>query len=137
MTKNGVILSKLAIIEEYLFKLQDYLPVTLDQFRNDWGLQKITERSLQVMIETMIDIAERIIAKKNVAPPKTSADAVTLLQKLGVVKNSNAYIKMVRFRNLVVHDYASIDVEILYSILTNNLQDFRNFMIEIKNYEET
>ncbi len=137
MTKNSVILSKLAVIEEYLTNLQNYLPVSFDQFKDDWGLQKITERSLQVMIEVMIDIAERIIAKKKVVPPETSADAIALLQEMGVVKNRDAYIKMVLFRNFVVHDYASVDVKILYSILEKNLPDFRNFMIEIKDYEET
>ncbi len=135
MVQNGVLISKLAIIEEYLKKLQGYFPVSLEQFSSDWGLQKIVERSLQVMIEVMIDIAERIVAQKGILPQKTAADTLKKLRELSIIQNNEAYIKMVRFRNLVVHLYDSIDMGILYSIVQNNLEDFRTFIDEIKKYE--
>ncbi len=136
MVQNGVLISKLAIIEEYLKKLQGYFPVSLEQFSSDWGLQKIVERSLQVMIEVMIDIAERIVAQKGILPQKTAADTLKKLRELSIIQNDEAYIKMVRFRNLVVHLYDSIDMGILYSIVQNNLEDFRTFIDEIKKYEK-
>ena len=135
VVQNGVVVSKLAIIEEYLEKLQDYMPASVEQFASDWGLQKIAERSLQVMIEVMIDIAERILAQKGVAPQKTATETMKKLHDLGIAQNVDAYTKMVRFRNLVVHQYASIKTEILYSILKNNLNDFRMFIDEIQKYE--
>lgn len=135
MVRNGVVVSKLAIIDEYLKKLQGYIPVSLDQFASDWGLQKITERSLQVMIEVMIDIAERIVAQKGMVPQKTATETIKKLHELGITQNVGAYTKMVRFRNLVVHQYDSIKTEILYSILKNNLNDFRMFIDEIQKYE--
>lgn len=135
MVKNGVLISKLAIIEDYLKKLQDYFPVSLEQFNSDWGLQKIAERSLQVMIEVMIDIAERIVAQKGMLPQKTAAETLKKLRDWGIIQQDDAYIKMIRFRNLVVHQYDSIDTEILYSIVQNNLEDFLAFISEIKKYE--
>ena len=135
MVKNVVILSKLSTIEEYLTKLNEYLPASFGDFKDDWGLQKIVERSLQVMIEIMIDIAERIIAQKNILPPETSAEAMKKLQELGVIKNHESYAKMIRFRNFVVHNYDSIDVEILYSIVTKDINDIKMFMDEIRAYE--
>ena len=116
-------------------KLQGYFPVSLEQFSSDWGLQKIAERSLQVMIEVMIDIAERIVAQKGILPQKTAADTLKKLRGLSIIQNDEAYIKMVRFRNLVVHQYDSIDVGILHSIVQNNLEDFRTFIDEIEKYE--
>ena len=135
MVQNGVLISKLAIIEEYLKKLQGYFPVSLEQFSSGWGLQKIVERSLQVMIEVMIDIAERIVAQKGILPQKTAADKLKKLRELSIIQNDEAYTKLVRFRNLVVHQYDSIDMGILYSIVQNNLKDFRTFIDEIKKYE--
>jgi uncharacterized protein YutE (UPF0331/DUF86 family) len=135
VVRNGVIVAKLAIIEEYLKKLQEYFPVSLEQFKSDWGLQKIVERSLQVMIEVMIDIAERIIAQKSITPQKTAADTLKKLRELGIIQSDDAYSKMVRFRNLVVHQYDSIELGILYSIVQNNLDDFNKFVGEIKKYE--
>ncbi len=133
--KNGIILSKLSVIEAYLLKLNEYLPVSLERFKADWGLRKIFERSLQVMIEAMIDIGERIIAQKQMTAQKTAADTFKRLCDLGVIQDNETYIKMVRFRNLVVHNYDSIDPVILYDIIQKHLTDFKNFTDEIKNYE--
>ncbi len=133
--QNGIILSKISVIEEYVLKLQNYVPASFDQFQADWGLRKIWERSLQVMIEVMIDIAERIIATKDVVPQKTAAETMKKLRELGIIKNDDTYIKMVRFRNLVVHNYDSIDAGILFAIVNNNLNDFKSFVDEIKQYE--
>ena len=136
MARNGVITAKIATIEEYLGHLKTYLPVPYEDFRDNWGLQKIVERSLQVMIEAMIDVAERVLALHNLSPPKTSADAIKKLHELGTIKEHASYTRMVRFRNLVVHDYAAIDIELLYSILCNNLGDFIRFVKEINSCEK-
>ena len=122
-------------LKSHLRKLQEYFPVSLEQFKSDWGLQKIVERSLQVMIKVMIDSAERIIAQKGITPQKTAADTLKKLRELGIIQSDDAYSKMVRFRNLVVHQYASIELGILYSIVQNNLDDFKKFIDEIKKYE--
>ena len=45
------------------------------------------------------------------------------------------WCRMVRFRNLVVHQYDSIELGILYSLVQNNLDDFKKFIDEIKKYE--
>jgi uncharacterized protein YutE (UPF0331/DUF86 family) len=135
VVRNGVVVSKLAVIDDYLKRLQGYIPDSMEQFASDWGLQKITERSLQVMIEVMIDISERIVAQKGIVPQKTATETIKKLQDLGIAQNVDAYTKMVRFRNLVVHQYDSIKTEILYSILKNNLNDFRMFIDEIQKYE--
>lgn len=135
MVKNDIIISKLSRIDEYLIKLENYLPVSYDELKNDWGLQKIIERSLQFMVEVMIDIAERIIARKGGAPPVTSADAISRLKDLGVVQNVDTYTQMVRFRNLLVHNYDTLDIKILHSIITERLDDFKKFKKEIIRYE--
>lgn len=116
-------------------KLQNYVTASFDQFQADWGLRKIWERSRYVMIEVMIDVAERIISAKNVVPQKTAAETMKKLRELGIIKNDDLYIKIVRFRNLVVHNYDSIDASILFTIIKNNLDDFKSFIDEIKKYE--
>jgi len=69
-------------------KIEDLFPcfpVSLEQFSADWGLQNIVERSLQVMIEVMTDIAERILAEKGVAPQKTTTETMRKLHELGII----------------------------------------------------
>ena len=136
MPINGVVIAKLNTIDEYLRKLRQYLPVSFEEFESNWGLQKITERSLQVMIEAMIDTAARIISKNHLPPPDTSSKALLRLEELGVIREASKYVKMVRFRNLIVHDYASIDLRILYDILSNSLRDFEDFIEDARRYEK-
>jgi uncharacterized protein YutE (UPF0331/DUF86 family) len=126
---NGVIGKKLEIFDDTLSRLKNYLPITYDQFQMDWGMQKIVERSLQILVEIMIDIANRIIARKGEIPPQVSSDAIEKLKQYGYIQDVTVYKKMVRFRNLLVHNYDSLDMGILYDILTRKLEDF----IEYKN----
>ncbi|MBC2722387.1 MAG: DUF86 domain-containing protein [Desulfosporosinus sp.] len=132
MKHNGVIQRKFALLDKYLLQLQSSLKdVGFETFRNDWVQQRMTERALQVMVEIVIDIAERIIAVQNAGPAASATEAIEKLVELGVLKSAKSYINMVRFRNLIVHQYEEIDPEILYNLARNQLEDFRQFRNEI------
>jgi uncharacterized protein YutE (UPF0331/DUF86 family) len=132
MKYNGVIQRKFALLDKHLFELQKRLKdVSLSTFRNDWALRAMTERALQVMVEIVIDVAERIIALNNAGPVATSAEAFERLVALGVLRSSQPYADMVKFRNILVHQYEEIDPELIYTIATSRLENFRQFRNEI------
>jgi uncharacterized protein YutE (UPF0331/DUF86 family) len=135
--KNGVLIQKLAAMAETLDRLQEYLPSSYEELAKDWGRQKVVERALQILIEAMIDIGERLIAISDGLPSETSAAVMERLQKMGVIRAADRYIPMVRFRNLLVHQYERIDVAVLYGILNKKLGDFEAFLSEIKAYVQT
>ena len=132
MKYNGVIQRKFALLDKHLLELQKHLSdVSFSSFKNDWAMRCMAERALQVMVEIVIDIAERIIAQENAGPVATSAEAIERLVELKVLQSSAPYTDMVRFRNLIVHQYEEIDPEILYHIATNKLDSFRQFRDKI------
>ncbi len=132
MKTNGVIQRKLALLDKHLLNLRnEFNGVSLEDFRESWVLQRMAERVLQVMIEICIDVAERIIALKGAGPAATGSEAIEKLAILGVIQSVEPYVEMVRFRNLIVHQYEEIDPEILYSIVSTKLDDFRRFRDEI------
>lgn len=132
MQTNGVIQRKFALLDNYLIRLQQQLDdVDSETFKNDWALQRMAERSLQVMIEVVVDIAERIIALKNAGPVASAAHALEKLVDLTVIKSAQPYTEMIRFRNLIVHQYEEINPDIVYHIAKNNLDTFRQFRDEI------
>jgi len=132
MKHNGVIQRKFALLDKYLLQLQSSLKdVGFETFRDDWIQQRMTERALQVMVEIVIDIAERIIAVQNAGPAASATEAIEKLVELDVLKSAKPYINMVRFRNLIVHQYEEIDPEILYNLARNQLEDFRQFRNEV------
>ena len=132
---NGGIQRKLSLLDEQVGRLQTHLrDVAEDTFAEDWVLKSMTERALQVCSEIMIDIAERIIAIKGAGPVATSVEAVKKLVELQIIESEDPYIRIVRFRNLIVHHYEEIDPEILYDIVKNHLEDFRRFRDEMDRF---
>ena len=129
--ENDVVRNKLARIEEYIAKLEEIKPASFDAFEKDWKAQMIAERGLQILIEIMIDAANRMIAINGWGPTGSSAESIALLALKKVISSEEPYCKMVKFRNFIVHDYDRIDLAIVYGILTRNLDDIRRFRDEL------
>ncbi len=133
MKYNGVIQRKLAILSDQLLHLKRELEgVSYEQFRQSWAMQRMAERSLQVMVEVVIDIAERIIALHQAGPSSGAADAIGKLQVLGVIADAEPYLPMVKFRNFIVHRYEQVSPDILFSIAAKHLDTFVRFSREIE-----
>lgn len=96
-------------------------------------LRNATERALQVAIEAIIDICERILALEGISAPNTSSDSLREVVALGIISDNPDYTEMIRFRNFIVHRYEKIDLEIIYNIILKKLPVLRNFIHEIRN----
>lgn len=129
MRYNGVIQRKLALLDSQVEKLREHLGnVPYKEFEESWVLRSMAERALQVAVEIMIDVAERIIAIENAGPAATSSEAIEKLATLGVLDSDKPFKDMVRFRNLIVHQYEVVDSAILFELATKRLDDFRAFV---------
>ena len=129
MVDEALILRKLAELDQYYKQLKEYENTTVDQYSDDWKIQRIIERTLQMMIETCVDIAGHIISDKGFRIPKSYADTfkVLLEEKILSRKLSAVMEKMAKFRNIVVHHYDKVDAEIVAAILKNDLADFVSY----------
>jgi uncharacterized protein YutE (UPF0331/DUF86 family) len=127
-----VLQRKLALLSDQLLRLETHLRgVEREVFRDSWALRSMTERALQVAVEIMIDISERILALENAGPAATAGDALIALVQLRVIQEIRPYRDMIKFRNLLVHQYADINPDLLFEIATQKLDDFRSFRHEI------
>lgn len=133
MKYNGIIENKLRIIEQKLAEIRNWEIGTFEEFQQSSLLQNASERALQVAIEVMIDVGERILAFEKIPPLNTAAENITHLQKLNIIKSVPEYSDMVKFRNFIVHRYEKIDLEIVYSIIKNKLFLFESFIEDIRN----
>lgn len=132
MRYNGVVQRKLALLEQQVQRIGASMEsVQLEDFKASWEKRCVVERALQVSVEIMIDVAERIIALEGGGPVATAAEAIETLVRLKVLDSSSPYIDMVRFRNMVVHQYEEIDSAVLFDLVMNRLGDFRKFRDEI------
>ena len=131
---NGVIAQKLQTLDEVINELRSLGTVDADQLIKDWRTQRAIERDLQVLVEVVIDICQRLLSHANQSPAATSSDAISRCIQLGILTEDEAYQQMVRFRNFIVHRYDRIDVAILIDIVNNRLIDFEKFRNEVLVY---
>lgn len=127
---------KLAQIDTYLKQIGDYSKISLTQYKDDWKTQRIVERTLHILIEVCIDIANHIISDEGMRLPTGYADTFTVLMENKVIgkKLCGTLERMAKFRNVVVHQYETIDPAIVVSILHKNLGDFEQYKKRIIKY---
>ena len=129
MVDETLILRKLSELDEYYKQITEYKQITVTQYSDDWKIPRIIERTLQMMIETCVDIASHIIADKGCRVPKSYSDTFKVLHEEKIVSSRlfNALEKMAKFRNIVVHHYDKVDAEIVVGILKKDLKDFMGY----------
>ncbi len=129
MVDKTLILRKLAKLEEYLAQIREYSNVSAKEYSNNWKIQRITERTIQIMIETCLDISGHIISDEGFRIPDNYADTFRVLYENGILDGTllKSMIKMAQFRNFVVHNYDKIDTSIVINILNNHLDDFISY----------
>jgi len=136
MVDKSLILRKLSTLDEYHKQINEYASISSKDYTADWKIQRIVERTLQMMIETCLDVSGHIISDERLRVPETYADMFRILVENDILKMSQleAFENMARFRNIIVHDYGKIDAGIVLGILKKNLCDFQGFKAAIIDY---
>ena len=87
MVDKTLILRKLSELDEYCEQIKEFEKITVAQYSADWKIQRIIERTLQMMIETCVDIASHIIADKGYRVPKSYSDTFKVLHDEKIVSS--------------------------------------------------
>ncbi|TFH26611.1 MAG: DUF86 domain-containing protein [Promethearchaeota archaeon] len=101
------ILTRIDIIENKLNDLEEWLPLTVEEYLKDKKGQAAIERSLQIIIQAIMDIAIQLLKYFKLEPPQSELDMVDLLQPY--LKHINVIKELKKFRNFLVHIYGRID----------------------------
>jgi len=127
---------KLAQMDTYLSQMREFSKISVAVYQHDWKIQRIVERTLQILVEVCIDIANQIISDKGMRLPTGYADTFEVLMANKVINKRlfGTMEKMAKFRNVVVHQYDKIDPEIVVSILHTNLGDFEKYKKAVIKY---
>ena len=136
MVDKTLILRKLSEIDQYRKQLSEYSAITIKEYAKDWKVQRIVERTLQMMIEACLDVAGHIISDEEFRVPESYADMMRILYENDIINAplENVLNKMAKFRNFIVHHYDNVDHTIVISILHKNLDDFERFKTAIVSY---
>jgi uncharacterized protein YutE (UPF0331/DUF86 family) len=129
MVDKSLVLRKLSDLSDLCGQMIEYQGITARRYAADWKSQRIVERTLQMMVEICLDVANHIISDKGYRRPVGYADHFTVLRENRILSTrlTARMEKMAKFRNLIVHNYDKVDTEIVVGILKKNLADFDAF----------
>jgi uncharacterized protein YutE (UPF0331/DUF86 family) len=126
---DDVILSKAASIERCLRRIEEEYAGDQRNLVANQTKQDAIILNLQRACETAIDLAMYVVSQRKLGIPQDSRDAFTLLQTAGLIPAELAtrMQHMVGFRNVAVHEYARLNLDVVHAIITKQLDDFRAF----------
>lgn len=122
--------TKLQYVRDTVRRLEDIRSQGREAFLADPIVQSASERYLQVGIEAILDLAAHIIAREGLAVSTTYRAAMETLLCEGILPSSHKeiFLRMVSFRNRIVHLYDRIDPGEIFTILEEHLGDFETFI---------
>ena len=132
---NGVVSGKLTNLRQRLDELRTLYPLTEERL-GEWLVLRAVERDLQVAVEIVIDVCQRLISLAGRPPASNSREAVEGCVALGALESAEPFRQMVGFRNIVVHRYEFVAPEVLLTLVNDHLGDFERFIEEVMAYVE-
>lgn len=127
---DDVLLNKAAAIERCLQRIDQEYRGYEHEIETNYTRQDAIVLNLLRACEAAIDMAMHVVRKHGLGLPQESREAFTMLEQAGLISpDLSAHMqRMVGFRNVAVHDYRKMSLEILRNILQSQLDDFRRLI---------
>lgn len=132
MTDADLVTKRLARIETCVQELR-----TLGnpgRIASDLREQRFFEHTLQIAIQSALDVASHIVSDRRLGEPQSNHDLLDLLVRYGWIPAELALPlhRMIGFRNILVHGYETVDLAIVENVARNHLDDLLAFAREIR-----
>jgi uncharacterized protein YutE (UPF0331/DUF86 family) len=131
---SSVVINKIETINRCIDRINQEFSSD-EEFLSNYTKQDSVILNLERLSQATIDIATHIIRVRNLTLPNSSREVFDILQNANYItkQTSTNMQKMVGFRNIAVHDYQNLNIEIVINIVKNHLTDFDIFKKEISN----
>ncbi len=121
---------KLESLRRCLSRIEEKCPSSVTELERDVDLQDIITLNLTRAVQLSVDIAAHWVASLDDLPaPGTMGGMFDALAQKGLIdKETGERMRAsVGFRNIAVHNYESIDWQIVFAICTTHTADFSDF----------
>lgn len=126
---DDVVLNKVASLERCIQRIREVYADADSNLYETLTSQESILLNLQRACEISIDLAMHIVRKRRLGVPQDSRDAFELLQANGHLDEAlaTAMKRMVGFRNIAIHEYDKLNLDIVKTIITTRLDEVRKF----------
>lgn len=124
---DDVILNKAATVERCVARVRAH--VAADPALADLDRQDSVVLNLQRAAQACIDLAMHLVRRGGLGLPQQSRDAFGLLEAHAGLDPAlaDAMRRMVGFRNVAVHDYQTLNLDVVRAVATHRLSDVEAF----------
>ena len=126
---DDIVLNKASIIEKCLDRIKEEYIGHEDIFEDNYTKQDSVVLNLERGRQACIDLGMHIARIKNLGVPQSSREVFVLLQMARIITPavSKKMQAMVGFRNIAVHDYQNLNLDIVRAVIEKHLKDFQDF----------
>jgi uncharacterized protein YutE (UPF0331/DUF86 family) len=123
-------------LEGYLERLAQLQRYSQEEFLSDWRIHDLADRQLHLALETFLTVGETVISGCGFRKPDTYADIPRILHENKVIGRQlrDDLIDLARFRNVLVHDYLSLDHERVFRHVHTDAKTIEAFIAAIKQF---
>ncbi|MHB1680590.1 MAG: type VII toxin-antitoxin system HepT family RNase toxin [bacterium] len=130
---DDLIINKINTINKCIERIRYEYNKSENSIKLDFTKQDSIILNLERASQATIDMASHIVRIKKLGIPQTNRDVFVILENNNLIlsKISKRMQAMVGFRNIAVHDYQSLNLDIIIEIVENHLNDFTEFINQI------
>jgi uncharacterized protein YutE (UPF0331/DUF86 family) len=131
----SVVRRHLLALDQALQTLRKHQGRPVDALQSDREELWVVERGLQLCTQNVLDVATHLAASAGRDVPDY-ATAIDQLASLGVLSGEFAaqFRPVAGFRNVIIHGYLDVDLEIVHRLLNERLDDFAEFARRVSRY---
>jgi len=126
---------KIKEIEDYLSELTEIMPRSFKDYKTDLKTKAACERYFEKIIEAVVDLCFLMIKDKGYSTPEEDKEAFDILAAENIISQELAEkLKDAKgMRNIIAHEYGTIDDELVFHSITEELEkDSEEFIKNIK-----
>lgn len=133
---DDVVLARhLEALDSALTRLRRFSSLTPEALRADLDVQWLVEHGLRLCCQNVLDIATHLTASAGAVAPDYRG-AIDGLAQLSVLPADFAagLRGLAGFRNVLVHGYLDVDLDIVHDVLSRRLDDFARFAVLVRKW---
>ena len=131
-----IVLSRLKFMSDYLRELRRFETMNLEEYLDSFDQKIISERILELVIQSALDINEHLLTKGFQVESATNKQSFLNLGKYNIItlELAEELSLSAGVRNILAHQYLSINYELLFGHIQKTLTVYPQYISQIANY---
>jgi uncharacterized protein YutE (UPF0331/DUF86 family) len=133
MVNKDVLSAKIGAFERHMARIREKLGVGLSEFLADPDRQESILFNMQMAIQNCIAVAAHIVSEEGLGVAGSTNELFYFLDENGIIDAllTEKMTRAVGFRNLLVHEYIGLDLQVVYRVAREDIVDLELFMQNI------